>query len=72
MALSHSLLLQVVPHLLMLVLRQLLVSVVVVLGEDRSYLRVRVALPAYVGGYTMMEHFFSYSADSFDPQRLVC
>lgn len=43
---THSLLLQVVPHLLVLVLRQLLVTVLIVLSEDGLDLCVRVAFPA--------------------------
>lgn len=42
---TNSLLLQVVSHLLVVVFRQLLVTVVVVLGKDGLDLGIRVALP---------------------------
>lgn len=42
---THSLFLQVVSHLLVFVLRQLLVSIVIVLGKDGLNLCVCVALP---------------------------
>ena len=41
---AHSLFLQVVSHLLMLMLRQLLVPVVIVLGEDGLDLRLCMPL----------------------------
>ena len=41
---AHSLFLQVVSHLLMLMLRQLLVPVAIVLGEDCLDLCIRVPL----------------------------
>lgn len=52
-AVTHSLFLQVVSHLLVLVLRQLLVSVLIVLGKDGLDLSVRVAL----SGQTERERF---------------
>lgn len=49
---THSLLLQVVPHLLVFVLSQLLVPTVVILGKDGLNLLIRVALSKHTNNNT--------------------
>lgn len=56
---THSLLLQVVSHLLVFVFRQLLIAFLIVLSKDGLDLRIRVALPERKRAKALMkyEHF---------------